>query len=480
MSFRRPRAFLEGKLPSLAGTESQRAVAVAAPPVSFGGPAVAAPPANISPVSQASVEGSQPVVRIGSVLMSWFLFIYFSRLLDVASPITLPLHIPMFLMMGLLVLALAAGGLQRLLASRIGVFEVMFVVWVGVASAFSSWRSGSLQTYRDCLYAAMVFFAILALVRNLKQLARVARAMAFAGLAAAIFGFIFSQVSRGRVAVDIGTLADPNEYALILLMTLPYWWLVARNSKSPRLMGAISLLAAVPILVAFFRAGSRAGLVTLVGLIVAVFIRVRPAQKVILAITVTVVLVVAWVTLPGFLRERYLTWFSSDADQGTQESLSADIESSRARRYYLFQSLKLTLEHPLLGLGPGQFAGINWEVSKAAGMHIGAQPTHNTYTEVSSETGIPGLILFIGTLVVCFRSTLRIAKLSANKASLKPISNIATCILVSLTAFVIGAFFLSLSYSALLTAALGLGAALQNIAVEEFGMPVARPGQRQA
>jgi putative inorganic carbon (HCO3(-)) transporter len=478
MSFRRPRAFLEGKLPSPVPTDSPRAVAVAARPITFGGPAVAVPQTNISPVSQASVEGNQPVVRIGSVLMSWFLYIYFSRLLDIASPITLPLHIPMFLMIGLLVLALAAGGLRRLAASRIGVFEVMFVVWVGVASAFSTWRSGSLNTYRDCLYSACVFFAILALVRNLKQLSRVTAAMALAGLTAAIFGFLFSQDVRGRTAVDIGTLADPNEYALILLMTLPYWWLVARNSKAPKLMRVISIIAAIPILVAFFRAGSRAGLVTLAGLVAAIFFRARLTQKVVLVLTVTVVLAVAWLTLPGFLRARYFTWFSSDA--GTQESLSADIESSKARQYFLMQSLKLTLQHPLLGVGPGQFAGTNWEVSKAAGVHIGAQPTHNTYTEVSSETGIPGLMLFVGTLVVCFRSTLRIAKLSANKPSLKPISNAAACILVSLTAFVIGAFFLSLTYSALVTAALGLGAALRNVAEEEFGLSVAGPGQRPA
>ena len=132
-----------------------------------------------------------------------------------------------------------------------------------------------------------------------------------------------------------------------------------------------------------------------------------------------------------------------------------------ARRYFLIQSLKLTLQHPIFGVGPGQFAGTNWEVSKAEGVHIAAQPTHNTYTEVSSETGIPGLIFFVGTLVICFRSTLRIAKMTENNESLRALSNAATCVFVSITAFLIGAFFLSLSYSALVTVALGLSAALR-------------------
>ena len=429
---------------------------------------VAAPPVPIA--IRPAPEGNQPVVRIGSVLMSFFLFIYFSRLLDVTSRVTIALHIPMFMMIGLLVLALSAGGVWRLAASRIGMFEVMFVVWVGVATAFSSWRSGSVLVYRDCLYSAAVFFAILTLVRSMAQLARVARAMAFAGLAAAAFSFLYAQDMRGgRVSVDIGTLADPNEYALVLLMTLPYWWLVARNSRNPKLMGAISVLAAIPMLVAFFRTGSRAGLLTLVGLVVAVFFRSRPAQRVALVVTVLLGTAVAAVTLPTNLRERYFTWFSSDA---TDQDLSADIASTQARRYFFMQSLKLTMEHPLFGMGPGQFAGVNWETSRAAGVHVAAQPTHNSYTEVSSETGIPGLILFAGTLVLSFRSTYRIAKLTENNESLKALSNTATCIFVSVTAFLIGAFFLSLSYSPLVTVALGLSAALQSVAADEFGIVV--------
>jgi putative inorganic carbon (HCO3(-)) transporter len=288
-----------------------------------------------------------------------------------------------------------------------------------------------------------------------------------------LFSFAYAQNMRGgRIAVDIGSLSDPNEYALVLLMTLPYWWLVAKLSKTGKVMGAISIIAAVPILIAFFRTGSRAGLLTLFGLIAAVFYRSRPAQRVGLVVTAAVVLLVAIFTLPNGLRDRYVTWFSSSASD--QQEFSADIESSMARRYFLMQSLALTFQHPILGLGPGQFAGVNWEVSRAAGTHIAAQPTHNTYTEVSSETGIPGLILFAGTLILCLRSTLRIAKLTQNQPSLRAISCAATCTFVSISAFMIGAFFLSLSYSPLVTAAVGLSAALRNVAADEFGIVLDR------
>ena len=53
----------------------------------------------------------------------------------------------------------------------------------------------------------------------------------------------------------------------------------------------------------------------------------------------------------------------------------------------------------VFGVGPGQFPMQNWEEFKRRGIHIYAQVTHNSYTQVSSETGIPGLIFFLITLL---------------------------------------------------------------------------------
>lgn len=475
MSFRRPRAVLEGRLPNPAPGRMSPVVAVASPALPFNNPVnnpAPLPSDAVIPARSTVREGDQPLIRIGSVLMSFFLFIYFSRLLDITSRVTLPFHIPMVLMSILLVLAISSGGIWLLISSKIANLEIMFLIWVGIATIFSSWKSGSIIIFQNCLYSVMVFFVILTLVRNMAQFTRVAHAMALAGLVAAIFGFLFSYDMRGgRVAVDIGSLADPNEYALILLMTLPYWWLTARNSAKPKMLGICAVLAGIPMLVSFFRTGSRAGLLTLGGLVVAVFFQSRAAQRVALAFGTIVLAVVAMVALPNNLKDRYFTYFSSD-----DRSLGADIDSAMGRRYLLMQSLKLTAEHPIFGVGPGQFGGVNWEISRANGINSSALVTHNTYTEVSSETGIPGLLLFAGTLILCLRSSSQISKLAANQENLKPIANAATCVLVSIVAFLIGAFFLSLAYTPLVTVALGLSAALRNIAVDDFGLVLERRG----
>ena len=75
------------------------------------------------------------------------------------------------------------------------------------------------------------------------------------------------------------------------------------------------------MLVAFFRAGSRAGLLTLGGLVLSIFFRARLAQKIALMITVVVVAAAAVVALPSNLRERYTTFFSADVDQNCPRTL---------------------------------------------------------------------------------------------------------------------------------------------------------------
>jgi len=62
------------------------------------------------------------------------------------------------------------------------------------------------------------------------------------------------------------------------------------------------------------------------------------------------------------------------SNHGTEASLSA-----QQRKELLFKSLKVTVRHPLFGVGPGNFEVVSgaWDV------------THNSYTQISAEGGIP-------------------------------------------------------------------------------------------
>jgi O-antigen ligase len=110
-------------------------------------------------------------------------------------------------------------------------------------------------------------------------------------------------------------------------------------------------------------------------------------------------------------------------------------DSQDARRELLIDSLKITAAHPLLGLGPGNFAAYTqtWRV------------THNTYTELTSECGIPALIIFLFFLRAAFKNLKRVreSRLFAESAEVRLFSG---GLWASLAGYIVGAFFASTAY----------------------------------
>ena len=114
---------------------------------------------------------------------------------------------------------------------------------------------------------------------------------------------------------------------------------------------------------------------------------------------------------------------------------SGDKGSLEARRELLKESIRLSFQHPLFGVGPGNFpaATESWRV------------THNTYTELSAEGGFPALILFVVILGLAFRNVRRVRKTDQYGAS-KKIQLFTSAMWAGLAAYVVGAAFASTEY----------------------------------
>ena len=101
-------------------------------------------------------------------------------------------------------------------------------------------------------------------------------------------------------------------------------------------------------------------------------------------------LALAMSLLPQRIAERFTTFFKASS-AAQQEAAS----SAETRKLLFMRSIQLTMQHPVLGVGPGEFMDAEaidaQEKGKKALWHF----THNSYTELSSETGIPGLALFL-------------------------------------------------------------------------------------
>ena len=112
----------------------------------------------------------------------------------------------------------------------------------------------------------------------------------------------------------------------------------------------------------------------------------------------------------------------------------------------------MTAKHPVFGVGPGQFAIQRWDQKKAEGYRgTGYFVTHNSYTQMSSETGLPGLIILLTLLGGCYRaigSVLRMAKTPGCRVP-EYVVNAGVYLRLSLTTVVVCAFFLSVAYTQL-------------------------------
>src|SRR5271166_5842532 len=147
-----------------------------------------------------------------------------------------------------------------------------------------------------------------------------------------------------------------------------------------------------PVLAAAGRTGSRMGLLA-IGLGILFFlVFATPKQRAVVIMGGMLGLILAAFLLPQRITERFTSMFGVGGSTGAVAEASA---SADARKTMFWRSVEMTFEHPLFGVGPGEFMDAEAAEDMAVGKRGLWHYTHNAYTELSSETGIAGLIIFL-------------------------------------------------------------------------------------
>jgi len=133
----------------------------------------------------------------------------------------------------------------------------------------------------------------------------------------------------------------------------------------------------------------------------------------------------------------------------------------------LKQSLIYTMQHPMFGVGLGQFSNYEGQQSLAAGKVGNWHETHNAFTQVSSECGIPALIFFVLGIGSALLSVNRIYR-RARRDGYKEIANASFCYLLSMVGFMVSITFLANAFRFYLPAMIGLAIALSTAAEREM------------
>ena len=392
-------------------------------------------------------------------LAFWFfvvdLFLTMSKLLEIMAVsggfripyLGLTIHLVTF------GLALVSGGARRVVSTRLGVFLVLFTVWMMVCTLASTWRGGSVDTLLREWVPSFVIFAGCGTVVTLLQCRKAATVLAAGTTIIAGASYLLASVKQDRLAFEGGTLGNSNDLSLLLVLGLPFLLAPVFWKGSSNLRKLMAMALGLMVLVVVIRSASRGSLVALLTILLILFWTQPFAGKLKLGLLSIVMATAFFALTPREILSRYVTIFG-DAEKNDDVATSAEY-SSMARRELLEQSLKLTMAHPLFGVGPGIFVVGEAKLAEAEGQKAMWHVSHNTYTQVSSEMGIPGLLLYLAALWATFRNVFWFRAHSRIDPTGR-VSAMGLAFLLSLAGLCVGLTFSSSAYLPYLPILMGL------------------------
>ncbi len=426
-------------------------------------------PRGAAPIAIPANETSQ-FQRLGFNVLVVFLFLVFSRIFDVKFG---GLHITGIAYRVVLAMVLLSRGFLVALKTNIGKAMLGLTIWMILSVPFSVWRTGSkdLVQHHWLEFSFIAFLAVAGLVNNYQQWFKLFKTLTYALLVFTIIANVFGGSDNGRLFLQQGKFANPNEMAQALLLGLPLWGVMMAISKSP----VTKLFAAgvmVLILATTFRTGSRGAMIGFLAMVLIVFLRAPMLGKLKIIFAGVLFMGIVMTTMPGRLVSRYKTVADEDiSDTGEMDAAMATSASSstQSRKELLRHSLIFTIRHPLFGVGPGMFEVADDAYMRALGFRRGSWlGTHNSYTQISSELGIPGFLFFVAAVGMALKGTYTLYRRTRGDPRLEELGNVALGFHYCMVVYAVTILFEHIAYTIMLPVFGGMAACLIQTAEAEI------------
>ncbi|MGA2904473.1 MAG: O-antigen ligase family protein [Candidatus Korobacteraceae bacterium] len=418
-------------------------------------PEAATGPSEPQPATRRRGRGAEFYKPFHYLLLA-YLFFYCSRVQEMIPNMHTGLLLQPILILGMLM----TGTTKSIFRSDIGRIMTAFTIWVAICIPFSVWKGGSYDQFSIALQSLGLLFFMLAFIRTTDDCFRAILAIALAMALVGVLSLTIGGGREGSTRLGLGsgndTLSDANFLALYLIVGIPFLWFAASMRRGFMKLALIGML--VPVLIGAAKTGSRSALLAMGVGTVFFFIFANGRQKALMLVGGTIVLVCAAFLLPQKILERFTTVLQAKSAASEEAA-----ESAAERKMLLTRSLQLTFEHPLFGVGPGEFMDAEAKEAMAEGKQGVWHYTHNSYTELSSECGLTGFFLYVFAF---YRSYKGLTPLR-NRYPSPIVRRAALFLQMSVLMSAVGAFFLSIAYGGLLYAMLGLSAAMQLAAARE-------------
>ena len=403
-------------------------------------------------------------------LTFFFLWLFtvavFARPEDI-FPSLAPLHLTFVFgaCAGLTYLGALLLGHARLLWTRELKIVLLLTAWYIAGVPFALWRRGSFQGLIDMwLKTLLIFFLLTQALVTSERIRKLLWAIILSELVVTSLSIFLSSraiwVGDRMLGFNLGILGW-NFLGIAEAVTIPYMAVifVARRSVLKASVLAAALISMTWMLVL---TASRSGFLDVVfstALTLLLVLRGSSRGRII-GVGIALALLAAISLAPQVFWERLGTMWDGPGASINETAASAQ-ESEEGRLTVLTRSLEYTLEHPIFGLGLGNFVVANGTDLGRPEAWVG---THNTFTEISSEAGLPALFLFLGLLTTALRNIKRIGRTFFNSPEGLELNLMARATLASLLSFAFGALFAHLAYEYYLFYLVAIGVGIQQVA----------------
>jgi len=252
---------------------------------------------------------------------------------------------------------------------------------------------------------------------------------------------LYGKVLRPRLAGPIG---EKNRYAQVMLVLFPlalfrFW---GEKSRRLRILAAGSAVLILGATILTFSRGALVALfVLMVVMIVLRYIRLHQAILVSLIFVVLIVVVAPDYVIRVDSLRRVQSLFSDDTGESAPDGAIV------GRLTENLAALNTFLDHPVWGVGPGQyFKDYSMKYANALNMRLLAKNrrAHSLYLEIAADTGLIGLSAFMAIVVVTMVQLWRLRRYWLYR---RPDSaNMLTAFFLSVVAYLASGVFLHLSY----------------------------------
>lgn len=336
--------------------------------------------------------------------------------------------------------------------------EVVLVLLLALTALLSI--PGSLDTawawtsFIEYSKVVVMFVVMVNVVRTEKRL----RALIFLALvascvmaAAAVNDYRLGRLVESGLRIEgvIGGLfSNPNDLALHLVTMIPLAVGLLFGSKGP-LKKLIYAGCAVLFITGVVATFSRGGFVGLVCIMAALAWKLARKNRILFAIGGLALVLLVVVAGPGGYKAR--------VTEGTDAS-------AVARTGELKRSIFLMSRHPLFGLGINNFVLFS-NTSHAS---------HNAYTQVGSELGIPAMVIYILFLITPLKRLGKVRQQLESAHSRGRLYYLSVGIEVSIIGYMVTSFFLSVAYLWYVYFLVGYAIALRRLAEEPREFPLTK------